>query len=40
MEDSITPENQTILGVLEDIAERVDNDCWKLKKEGQQTLFK
>ncbi|MBC6409607.1 MAG: type I restriction enzyme HsdR N-terminal domain-containing protein [Ekhidna sp.] len=40
LKNGITPEDQTILGVLEDIAERVDNDCWKLKKEGQQLLFK
>ncbi|MDR2170434.1 MAG: type I restriction enzyme HsdR N-terminal domain-containing protein [Planctomycetaceae bacterium] len=34
-----TPSSQTILNVLEDIAERVGNDCWKLKKSGQQNLF-
>jgi hypothetical protein len=34
-----TPENQTILNVLEDIAEKVNNDGWKLKKDGQLRLF-
>jgi len=34
-----TPENQTVLTVLEDIAERVGQDCWRLKREGQPTLF-
>jgi len=38
LKNGVTPEDQTILGVLEDIAERVDNDCWKLKKEGQQQI--
>ncbi len=33
-----TPENQTILLVLEDIAERTDKDKWRLKKEDR-TLF-
>jgi len=39
LKNGITPEHQTILGVLEDIAERVGGDCWTLKKEGQRTLF-
>ena len=35
-----TPENQTILTVLEDIAERVEEDRWQLKQEGvEPTLF-
>ncbi len=34
-----TPEKQTILSVLEDIAEHVGEDRWKLKKEGQGELF-
>lgn len=34
-----TPENQTILSVLEDIAERIGEDSWKLKIEGQNELF-
>jgi len=31
-----TPENQTILTVLEEIAERIGQDSWRLKREGQQ----
>ncbi|MDR1924991.1 MAG: type I restriction enzyme HsdR N-terminal domain-containing protein [Planctomycetaceae bacterium] len=34
-----TPEDQTILSVLEDIAERVGDDCWRLTQVGQQKLF-
>jgi hypothetical protein len=34
-----TPEDQTILTVLEDIAERIDNGNWRLKKYGQQTIY-
>lgn len=34
-----THENQTILSVLEDIAERIGEDSWKLKVEGQNELF-
>lgn len=39
LKNGITPENQTILSVLEDIAERVGEDSWKLKKHGQGELF-
>ncbi len=39
LKNGITPENQTILSVLEDIGERVGEDSWKLKQEGQNTLF-
>lgn len=39
LKNGVTPENQTVLGILEDIAERVGDDCWQLKREGQQTLF-
>ena len=39
LKNGITPEHQTILGVLEDIGERVGNDCWRLKREGQGVLF-
>src|SRR3990170_2209266 len=35
LKNGITPENQTILSVLEDIAEHVGEDRWKLKLEGQ-----
>ena len=34
-----TPENQTILKVLEDIGEHIGNDKWRLRKGGQQSLF-
>lgn len=39
LKNGITPENQTILSVLEDVAERVGNDCWRLKRTGQMKLF-
>jgi hypothetical protein len=39
LKNGVTPEHQTVSGVLEDIAERVGDDCWRLKREGQQTLF-
>ena len=39
LKNGVTPENQTILGVLEDIAEKVGNDCWRLKKDGQMSMF-
>jgi 16S rRNA G966 N2-methylase RsmD len=39
LKNGITPESQTILSVLEDIAERVDQDCWQLKRDSQSTLF-
>lgn len=39
LKNGITPENQTISLVLEDIAERVGNDCWRLKRDGVSTLF-
>ncbi|MFN4086867.1 MAG: DNA methyltransferase [Spirosomataceae bacterium] len=39
LKNGTTPESQTILNVLEDIAERVGQDSWRLKKEGQTTLF-
>jgi len=34
-----TPENQTVLSVLEEIAEQVEGDRWKLKQNGQGKLF-
>lgn len=34
LKNGATPENQTILSVLEDIAQHVGNDCWKLKSGG------
>jgi 16S rRNA G966 N2-methylase RsmD len=33
LKNGVTPENQTILGVLENIAERVSGDSWRLKQE-------
>jgi len=39
LKNGTTPEKQTILGVLEDIAEHVGKDCWRLKQEGQGKLF-
>lgn len=39
LKNGTTPESQTILSVLEDIAERVGQDSWKLKREGQTKLF-
>jgi hypothetical protein len=39
LQNGITPENQTVQSVLEQIAERTGEDSWRLKREGQQTLF-
>ena len=39
LKNGTTPENQTILSVLEDIGERIGEDNWRLQKEGQMTLF-
>jgi hypothetical protein len=39
LKNGMTPEDQTVLSVLEDIAERIGEDSWRLKREGQQTLF-
>jgi DNA modification methylase len=40
LKNGTTPENQTILSVLETIAERTDQDGWRLKcEDGQKTLF-
>ncbi len=33
-----TPEEQTILSVLEDVGERTADDCWRLKQAGQGEL--
>jgi 16S rRNA G966 N2-methylase RsmD len=35
LKNGVTPENQTILNVLKRIADRVENDKWQLKGEGQ-----
>lgn len=39
LKNGITPEHQTILNVLESVAERVGVDQWRLSKEGQQELL-
>jgi 16S rRNA G966 N2-methylase RsmD len=39
LKNGITPENQTVLSVLENIGEHVGDDKWRLKRDGQQTLF-
>jgi 16S rRNA G966 N2-methylase RsmD len=40
LKNGTTPENQTILNVLEDIAERIGQDEWILKSESQLSLFR
>ena len=39
LKNGVTPGEQTILNVLEDIAEKVGEDSWQLKKDGQLKLF-
>lgn len=39
LKNGITPEHQTILNVLEDIAEHIGSNQWKLKEEGQINIF-
>ena len=39
LKNGVTPEHQTILNVLEKIAERVGADQWRLQKGGQQELL-
>jgi hypothetical protein len=39
LKNGVTPEHQTILSVLEKIAERVGADQWRLQKGGQQELL-
>ncbi|MCK4663305.1 MAG: type I restriction enzyme HsdR N-terminal domain-containing protein [Bacteroidales bacterium] len=39
LKNGITPENQTILKVLEKIANHIGDNRWKIKKGGQLTLF-
>jgi hypothetical protein len=39
LKNGTTPENQTILKVLDDIGEHIGNDRWRLRKHGQQSLF-
>jgi len=39
LKNGITPENQTILSVLEDIGEHIGENKWHLKKDGQLKMF-
>jgi hypothetical protein len=39
LKNGITPERQTILNVLEAVAQRVGTDRWSLTKVGQQELL-
>ncbi len=39
LKNGLTPENQTILKVLNDIGEHIGEDKWRLKKGGQQPLL-
>ena len=39
LRNGVTPDNQTILSVLENIADRVGEDSWRLKESGQRNLF-
>lgn len=39
LKNGTTPENQTILKVLNDIGEHIGDNFWRLRKTGQQRLF-
>lgn len=39
LKNGLTPKNQTILSVLEDIGEHIGKERWRLKRDGQRTLF-
>ena len=39
LKNGTTPEKQTILNVLESIGERVGENSWRMRREGQQRLF-
>jgi hypothetical protein len=39
LKNGVMPEQQTILSVLESIAEHVDEGCRRFAESGQQTLF-
>ena len=39
LKNGITPQNQDVLQVLEILAERTEDNKWKIKKSGQQDLF-
>jgi len=40
LKNGLTPEEQTILSVLEDIADKIDDSRWMLKDEGPGQLFR
>jgi len=39
LKNGVTPENQTVSNVLEELADRVGEDRWRLKEFGQRSLF-
>jgi hypothetical protein len=39
LQNGITPDDQTILSVLENIADKIGEDSWRLKESGQRNLF-
>lgn len=39
LKNGITPEAQTISNVLEDLAEPISTEQWRIKQEGQQKLL-
>ncbi|WP_281169320.1 hypothetical protein [Hugenholtzia roseola] len=39
LKNGTTPETQTILNVLKDIADPIGYQAWRLKKVGQKKLF-
>ena len=39
LKNGITPENQTILKVLEDVGEHIGHDRWRLQQVEQRDLF-
>jgi 16S rRNA G966 N2-methylase RsmD len=39
LKNGVTPDDQTILSVLEQIADKVGEDSWRLKESGQGNLF-
>ena len=39
LRNGVTPDKQTILSVLEEIADRIGEDRWKLRESGQGKLF-
>jgi hypothetical protein len=39
LKNGVTPQRQTILSVLEDIAERISDDSWRLKKSERKLFY-